>query len=408
MTLGLGRKPGAPGLGGRLEVPTPAAAPRTPRKKRASYAKPHPAPAADAKASAPARKGAGGAGTATAKRKSVKASAQGQRTRAKKKQAAGSTAGGGQLLQRDGGAKRGTAAGAQAARRSARSSHDALAAANAVERTDYRPTDEQLRRAGARRVSDKRTRERAERAARNRKRYRAYILRILLAVVVVLGMVFGSIFLYRSDVFAVDNVVVTGVEHLTDQEITQLAAIPDDSTLLRLESTAIAERLESHPWIQEAVVKRQFPDTVVLEITERAAAAAVKLSDTSIWVISTDGVWLSAATKSDWKSNHKIVDTSATLASPVAGSDCNDEGIKNALAVYSGISDTLAKQVKSISAESTVKTTLTLKSGVTVAFGEAVDIELKEADIWALLDEYDGTVSYINVRVPSRPTFRTL
>ena len=53
-----------------------------------------------------------------------------------------------------------------------------------------------------------------------------------------------------------------------------------------------------------------------------------------------------------------------------------------------------------------MKTTLTLKSGVTVAFGDASDLELKEADINALLQEHEGKISYINVRVPDRPTYR--
>ena len=78
------------------------------------------------------------------------------------------------------------------------------------------------------------------------------------------------------------------------------------------------------------------------------------------------------------------------------------------MAVIQGVSPELKEQIKSISAESSVKTSLNLKSGVTVAFGDSNDIELKEADIWGLLDKYKGKISYINVRVPSHPTFRTL
>ena len=54
-----------------------------------------------------------------------------------------------------------------------------------------------------------------------------------------------------------------------------------------------------------------------------------------------------------------------------------------------------------------MKTSLTLKGGVEVAFGVAEDMELKEADIWTLLDKHEGKISYINVRVPDRPTYRT-
>ena len=81
--------------------------------------------------------------------------------------------------------------------------------------------------------------------------------------------------------------------------------------------------------------------------------------------------------------------------------------VLNALAIFDQASERLNEQIKSISAASAVKTSLTLKGGVEVAFGVAEDMELKEADIWTLLDKHEGKISYINVRVPDRPTYRT-
>ncbi len=260
---------------------------------------------------------------------------------------------------------------------------------------------------GARRVGDIRASRAAERAARARKRYLSYVLKIAAVIVCVLVVFFGSISIYRSNLLAVESVTVSGAEHLTNQEVTQLAAVPDDSTLLRLDTAGICARLEEHPWVQSASISRQFPHSIKIQITERTPAAVVKISKKSIWVISTDGSWLSAATTDDWKTYHRIVDVDANLSSPVAGSECTDEGILNALKIYDGVSSDLASQIKSISAASAVKASLTLKGGVSVAFGEASDIDLKEGDIWALMEKYSGSVSYINVRVPDRPTYRT-
>ena len=255
------------------------------------------------------------------------------------------------------------------------------------------------------RLGDVRKRERQQ---RNRKKYRIYILRIVLIVALFLALIFGSIFVYRSNLFAVENVQVNGVSHLTSQEITQLAAIPDTSTLLRCDASGIVERLKEHAWVQDAKVKRKFPHTLQLEITERTAAAVVKVNSKSIWVISSDGTWLSAATKQDWKSSKKIIDVNTAINSPASGVDCNDEGIKNAIAIYAGLPQDFAKRVKTISAESAIKAQLNLKNGVVIAFGEAQDIDLKVAAAQSLLEKYSGKISYINVRVPSRPTYRTL
>lgn len=258
-----------------------------------------------------------------------------------------------------------------------------------------------------RRVGDIRAAERAERAARSRRRYLSYIAKIAGVIAGVLIIVFGSILIYRSNLLAVTSVTVSGVEHLTDQEVTQLAAVPDDSTLLRLDAEGICSRLQEHPWVQSASISRKFPHTITINVTERTPAAAVKINSKSIWVLSTDGAWLSAATKEDWKAYRRIVNVDTNMAAPVAGSEVTDEGVLNALAIFDQASERLNEQIKSISAASAVKTLLTLKGGVEVAFGVAEDMELKEADIWTLLDKHEGKISYINVRVPDRPTYRT-
>lgn len=283
---------------------------------------------------------------------------------------------------------------------------DDLSMSDSARRRRNRDVDE-VAAEGGRRVGDIRASRAAERAARARKRYLSYVIKLAAVVATVLVVVFGSIFIYRSNLLAITTVTVSGAEHLTDQEVTQLAAVPDDSTLLRLDTAGICGRLEEHPWVQRAQISRQFPNSIKIQITERTPSAVVKISKKSIWVISTDGAWLSSATKDDWKNYRRIVDADATMSAPVAGSECTNEGVLNALKIYDGVSSKLAEQISSISAESAVKTSLTLKGGVTVAFGEAEDLELKEADIFALLDKYSGTVSYINVRVPDRPTYRT-
>ncbi len=261
--------------------------------------------------------------------------------------------------------------------------------------------------AARKRVGDIRRAERADRAKRARRQYIGYVLRIVIAIVVVLVVIFGSIFVYRSDFLHVENVKVNGVSHLTSSEITDLAAVPDDSTLLRLDTTTITSNLEQSAWVQSVSIHRVFPDTVEINVVEREPGAVVRVSDKAIWVISTDGAWLSAATSDDWDNSMRIVDVSKSLSQPISGSDCNDGGIKNALAIIQGISDDLKSDIKSISAESSIKTSLNLKGGITVAFGDSSDINLKEAAINELLEKYKGKVSYINVRVPSKPTFRT-
>lgn len=248
-----------------------------------------------------------------------------------------------------------------------------------------------------------------QRAKRQRWQYLRYIARIAIVIAVILLVIFGSIFIYRSDLFHVNNVQVNGSAHLTSQEITSIAAVSDDSTLLRLDSKGIKERLEDNAWVQNAAIHRVFPDTIVIDITEREPGAVVKINDRSNWVhLGLDGAWLSAATTDDWENAMKIIDVSPSMPAPISGAMCADGGINNALDILNSISDDLRSRIVSISAESSIKTSLNLVDGVTVAFGDSSDIEVKEAVINSLLNEYEGRISYINVRVPTRPTYRML
>jgi cell division protein FtsQ len=265
---------------------------------------------------------------------------------------------------------------------------------------DISRTRGQGRRAGAIRAE--------QRAKRQRSQYLRYIGRIGIAIAIVLVVIFGSLFVYRSDLFHVNTVQVNGVSHLTSQEITSIAAVSDSSTLLRLDASGITGRLKDNAWVQDASIRREFPDTLIIDITEREPGAVAKINDKSNWVISTDGTWLSAATSEDWNTSMKIIDVSPSMPAPISGSTCTDGGITNALSILNAISDDLRSRIVSISAESSIKTSLNLEDGVTVAFGDSSNVELKEAAINSLLEQYEGRVSYINVRVPTRPTYRML
>ncbi len=247
-----------------------------------------------------------------------------------------------------------------------------------------------------------------ERERRTKSAYKGYVLRILIIIFCVLALIFGAIFVYRSDLFHVENVTVSGVSHLTDHEITRVAAVPDDSTLLRLDEDGIKQRLSQNAWVQSVEVKRVFPNTVELQIVEREPAAAVRVNEKSTWVVADDGAWLSAATNADWENNTRIVDVNASISAPVSGVACDDEGIMNALKVVEALGERTKGELDSISAPSAAKTSLNLKNGVSVAFGDASEVAAKEAAIWGVLDKLAGQVSYINVRVPSRPTYRAL
>ncbi len=248
---------------------------------------------------------------------------------------------------------------------------------------------------------------------------------IAILAVIVLGMI-GVYLLSSTNLFAISQVRVVGVSHLTEKEMTELASVPSNTTLLRVDTKEIEDRLTSNPWVEKASVHRALPDTLELQITERTIAAVVDVplanqNEVQNWAIASDGMWLMEIPKKGTDeaasvSSHVYEDAEKVLhitdlpygVSPVVGSYCSDSSVTNALDIVSGLSTELADQVSVVSATDTVNTQLTLKSGVQIAFGAAERIRDKERVCLKLLAEHPDQISYINVRVVDKPTWRSI
>ena len=265
-------------------------------------------------------------------------------------------------------------------------------------------------------------------AARYRSKRAARRLPIVVIVGVILVAVLGiaGVVLANSGVFTVRQVTVSGVSHITAEEMTELAAVPEGTTLLNVDANGITSRLTSNPWVQSASVDRVFPDTLNLNVTERTISAVVSVTvdesnTVERWALASDGMWLTelpdqnsaegqalpASVYEDAANALEITDIPYG-SSPEAGKYCNNANVENALSIIDGMTTELANQIKSVSAASSNSTTLTLDNGVEIAFGDSQDIRDKERVCLELLQEHEGKISYINVRVVNKPVWRSL
>lgn len=256
--------------------------------------------------------------------------------------------------------------------------------------------------------------------------YRSYMQRFVkigIALLVVVAVLFG---LYLSPLFGIANVTVTGVSHITATAMAELAAVPVDSTLLRVDTAGIKSRLLTNAWVKDVAVKRVLPSTLELAITEREVAAIVQVpsedgGSTRNWAIASDGIWLmdipdqgsdeaanvSSQVYADAESALKITNVPYGV-SPQVGSACTDESVLNALSIVSGMTTSLKERVASVNVSGVDNTVLTLDDGVQIAFGDDESIRDKERICLELLEQHAGSISYINVRTPDRPTWRSL
>ncbi|MFR8301106.1 MAG: cell division protein FtsQ/DivIB, partial [Gordonibacter urolithinfaciens] len=267
--------------------------------------------------------------------------------------------------------------------------------------------------------------DRAERASRAQSTYRRHVVRLAVVASLVAALVIGAVVAYNSSLFAVENVTVSGVEHLTTEDMTAMANVPANTTLLRVDAAGIRERLLKNAWVADAEVKRVFPNTLELAVTERTIAAVVAVptedaKSVKQWAIASDHMWLMPIPDQDSeagkRTSPKVYEDAAAVLSITdvpygtkaeIGTYCSDDNVNNALDIVSGMTTELAGRVTKVSATDAEGTTLTLDDNVEIAFGKAEDIRDKERVVLKIMEE-NPTVVYINVRAVDRPTWRAL
>lgn len=251
------------------------------------------------------------------------------------------------------------------------------------------------------------------------------VSRVLVGIIIVAMLGLSGVLLAMTPLFPVKAVAVEGASTLSEEEVTQMAAVPEGSTLLRVSTAEIEDRLEGSPFVKTAKVSRELPGTLKVDITEDEIAAIVEIKSTETgrterWAIDSDGVWIVQIPDegSEEAANiptsvyerlgdyRTIVDVPVGPA-PVAGTECTDAPVLNALQIINGLSTELKDKVATVSATDNHNTILVLEDGVEISFGDSSDIRTKERICLKLLEENEGWIASINVRVVDRPTWRS-
>ena len=241
----------------------------------------------------------------------------------------------------------------------------------------------------------------------------------LLAVFVIFSLVVAL--LSNTSMFSVRQVDAVDTEHLSAENIVKLAAVEDGTTLLNVDASKIEQRLKKNPWVGSVEIVRAYPDTLRLVVHERTPAYYVVMGTGGAgWLMGDDGAWIEPLQIED-HSGHDATDAALKQAksmglmlisevpasvSPKPGAPSTDPCIDAVMAFKNQLSAGFKDQIISYSAPSEDDIACTLDNGIEISMGSPSNIDSKEMVAQGILDEYAGQVIYINVRVPSRPTYR--
>ena len=269
---------------------------------------------------------------------------------------------------------------------------------------------------------------REAREARARQVRTAGALGIALRVAIVIGVVaavLGVVFLVLSNTstFQITSIDAVASDHVSADDIQKLANVEEGTTLLNVDTNTITQNLLKNPWVESVSVEREFPDKLKISVTERTVEAVVVMSSRSVaWYLGEGEVWLEPVNLdvSDNQSADDVALEKATsvgailitgvpaTVDPVAGSKATDDVITAVRSYLDGFSSEFASQIMSFTAPSEASISCVLASGVEISLGSPSDISSKEEVVQSLLAEYPNELTYINVRVPSSPSYRKI
>jgi cell division protein FtsQ len=198
--------------------------------------------------------------------------------------------------------------------------------------------------------------------------------------------------LYGTSVAGVRNVEVVGVRFLTPLQVEQAAAVPADQPLARVDLDGIRARVRGLAPVDRVVVRRSWPSTVVVEVVERTAVAAVPFGE-GFTLIDSNGVPYREVTEQP--------DGLPLMRTPTPGP--TDVNTRSGLTVLAALSDELREQVVAVSVAAPAQIRLELRKDRTVVWGDDTQSETKSQVATALLRRAGKE---IDVSAPSVVTIR--
>jgi cell division protein FtsQ len=233
-------------------------------------------------------------------------------------------------------------------------------------------------------------------AARSRRRFvrrqwlrRWLVWRYVIASVLLVGLVAGAAWLlFVSSVLTVKKVDVQGESQLSRQQILQAADVPTGGHLARLDLDAIRSRVSALAPVRHVDVSREWPDGVLIRVTERTAVAVVQIGG-SFHAMDADGVIFRDYPR-------------APVGMPrvVSSADTGSAALAEAARVIASLPHDLAARVDHVQVQGIDQISLAMRGGATVVWGSDAQSALKAEVLTRLLARPAGTY---DVSVPGQP-----
>jgi cell division protein FtsQ len=104
----------------------------------------------------------------------------------------------------------------------------------------------------------------------------------------------------RMPFFTIKHVRVEGLKYVQKDDFIGFVGDPKGESILSYDMKGAMEKIGGHPWLKSGLVRREFPDGVRFELTERVPAAVVQ-TGAGKYLMDADGFALAKVTQPDWE-----------------------------------------------------------------------------------------------------------
>lgn len=240
---------------------------------------------------------------------------------------------------------------------------------------------------------DPRFEARREAVAIDERRRRRHRLATVVALTVV---TLAAVVATRTPLFDVDRIVVSGSAATPPAAVASAAGVTHGDLLVDIDPGPAAAGVESLPWVDVARVSAVWPDSVVIEVAERAPVASVTDGEVTLVVDATGRVLAREAGARDG-----AIEVSG-LPSLAPGDVLPDEALV-AVALVDALPDEVRSRTAGVALAGDELQVRLAPRGV-VRLGSAEGLDQKLLALETLLVRVDDTcLDTIDVRVPSAP-----
>lgn len=241
------------------------------------------------------------------------------------------------------------------------------------------------------------TRSRKRNPAKNRQRQLNKLQSLFFIVLLVVA---GYIFL-QSSVFAIKEVKITGLETLQDSEIRKMAGINLGINTFKLSLNVVESRVEIQPMVKAVTVRRSYPDTIVIAITERKAVALVPLNS-DFMALDQDGYFLYKV--SDYSKANLPIITGLRLGTLTPGKQIVNPGLTTALKFLQKMDIRLVSQLSELNVADPQMIIMYNLEGAEIRLGAAESIDQKLGLIMETLRKAGNRkIKYIDITYAGKP-----